>query len=169
MQSKVGTARFIVSLVISKSNEVKPYSEKLLNSLLAAYRDRSPSVRKAYANAMASIAKFAPTKAVGKLVNQLVNLYKDFEHDESRMMSAVAVNELVKRSPDAVKGFYVDLIPISFLGKHDPSEEVAKIFKEVFEELSAGGLRQYLPEIVKYISDAMEAQSWIMKKQGKNP
>jgi proteasome component ECM29 len=181
MQTKVGTARFIVSLVFTKSNELKPHTEKLLASLMAAFRDRSPSVRKAYANAIASIAKYAPARAVGKLVGQLVALYKDSEHDESRMMSATAFNELVKRSPDAIKvtlpinnsnnfkGFYVDVLPISFIGKHDPSEEIAKIFKEVFDEVSTGAPRQYLPEIVKYISVAMDAQSWIMKKQGKLP
>ena len=55
---------------------------------------------------------------------------------------------------------------MAFIARHDPKEEIAKLFKEVFDELATGGPRQYLTEIVKYITTVMESQSWTLKKQG---
>ena len=50
------------------------------------------------------MAKYAPNKALKKLITHLVTLYNtDSENEESRFVSATTFIELARRSPDAVK------------------------------------------------------------------
>eukprot|EP01114_Cavostelium_apophysatum_P005403 TRINITY_DN1633_c0_g5_i1.p1 TRINITY_DN1633_c0_g5~~TRINITY_DN1633_c0_g5_i1.p1 ORF type:complete len:992 (-),score=360.72 TRINITY_DN1633_c0_g5_i1:43-3018(-) len=165
LPTRVGCAKFITQLTFYKSEELKPHSDKLLLVLLTPLKDKSPSVRKNFASALANVAQLASKKAIKQLVDRLKELYADSENDENRSTCAVAFYELVKRAPAAMRDFYPDILPLIYGARHDPSEEVAKMFKDVWAECSIGGLRSYIPNIISFVETSMNAQTWILKKQ----
>src|SRR4051812_36572331 len=72
LPTKVGTAKFVSSLTYrraaflehsdplrSKSDEIKPFAGKLVNAMMNPLKERSTSVRKAFAGAMANVAKYS--------------------------------------------------------------------------------------------------------------
>lgn len=79
LPTRVGTAKFISSLSVIKSEELKPYAGKIVNALVLAAKDRSPSVRKAYASALASVSKFSSAKTIKRLVDKLCDYYTQME------------------------------------------------------------------------------------------
>jgi len=55
-------AKFITTMSYTRAEVVKPYAPKLLSPLQGALDDKSTSVRKSFANALANVAKLAAPK-----------------------------------------------------------------------------------------------------------
>eukprot|EP01117_Protostelium_nocturnum_P011614 TRINITY_DN4217_c0_g1_i1.p1 TRINITY_DN4217_c0_g1~~TRINITY_DN4217_c0_g1_i1.p1 ORF type:complete len:1816 (+),score=559.90 TRINITY_DN4217_c0_g1_i1:158-5605(+) len=165
LQTKVGAARFLVSLAVQKQELMSPYSGKILNTLLGSMRERSPVIRKSYASALGNVAKFASQKSYKNLLDKLIALYGDVENDDLRVTAGVAFLELIKRSNDQMRANFKSVVPLFYFAKNDPIEEVKKIFGEVWDESGVGGVSLYLPEIVEFLTTSLSSDSWNVKKQ----
>jgi hypothetical protein len=74
--------------------------------------------------------------------------------------------ELVKRASEILRTYQKDFVPLVFLGKHDPEEQIKKTFQEILTEIGGGSPRLLVDEIVKYLQNANEGTpSWNIKRQ----
>lgn len=61
------------------------------------------------------------------------------------------------------------VLPLAFIGMHDPSTVVQKVWKEVWTSNTGGdegGIRLYLAELMVLIVPTFDHRSWDIKKQG---
>ena len=71
------------------------------------------------------------------------------------------------RAPEELKPYLDKIVPVVFLSRHDPVEEVAKIYKDAWEEFGLGnaGIRSNLDDVVNVIIESLGSSSWSHKKQ----
>eukprot|EP01119_Soliformovum_irregulare_P015728 TRINITY_DN4466_c0_g1_i1.p1 TRINITY_DN4466_c0_g1~~TRINITY_DN4466_c0_g1_i1.p1 ORF type:complete len:1775 (+),score=639.94 TRINITY_DN4466_c0_g1_i1:70-5394(+) len=165
LPTKVGAAKWISQLTITKSDVLKPLVGRLSNSLVLAVKDKSPTIRKAYANALGNVVRYGTDKTAKRIIDKLVEYYSQMENEDLRSASALSILELTRRAGEILKTVYKDVIPFIYVGRHDPVEEISKNFKEAWGECAVGSPRLYLREIIEFSSKSMESSSWILKKQ----
>lgn len=74
----MGTARFIGQLSTRMGTEMTSYTAPLLKPLFfKSMSEKSSTVRKAYATAIAMLAKYATEKRVEKMVQEAVETYQE--------------------------------------------------------------------------------------------
>ena len=62
--------------------------------------------------------------------------------------------------------YFVDIIPIAFLGRSDPSDECRKLFDQVWNEVGiTQPQRLYIQEVIALLKSCLSSNSWVMKAQ----
>ncbi|KAG1660153.1 hypothetical protein FOA52_007810 [Chlamydomonas sp. UWO 241] len=170
LNSKVGTARFIRSLMARATKEdAKPVAPTLLRVLLlGAHNSRSGTVRKAYAGAAAQVLKHCTDKRVQKSVTDACELYSGTDaNSDSKYMGGLILHEILRASPETFAGYAGTVLPLAFSAKMDEDKEVAGVWKEVWEEgisSEAGAVRLYTAEIVGSLVAGMGSTQWGHKR-----
>ncbi|XP_064625293.1 proteasome adapter and scaffold protein ECM29-like isoform X2 [Lineus longissimus] len=175
--TKAGCASFVISLVQQCPKDVAPYAGKLMSALLAGLGDRNTSTRKAYASALAYIAKTAKDSSVEKLITKLKGWYLEKEEESAKKSCGYALNAMSRHAPDILKRHASLALPLAFLAMHEKVPEDADtnstsekntVWMEVWLDSTPGteaGIRLYLQEIVAITQIAIESQSWPTKAQ----
>lgn len=170
LNTKVGTARFIRALMSrSSSTDAKSHTPVLLRALIASARaEHSLSVKKAYAGAAAEVCKHASSKRIEKLVEEACGLYLDASDDrDSRYVGGLLLHELLRVLPDVFAGHAAAVLPLAFSAKMDDDKDVARVWKEVWEEgvsSEAGAVRLFASEIVASLVTGLGSSQWSRKK-----
>ncbi|KAI9031501.1 proteasome stabiliser-domain-containing protein [Hyaloraphidium curvatum] len=175
LPTKAGCARFIVTLVVRHPSLIQPAdADSLLRAVLAGMvSDRNPTLRKAYAVSIGYLGSACSPAALGKLVEDLRGMYAGpaaGEDPDAGLVPAFAMRELSRHSSDAFKSRCLDVaLPLAYYGMHDPNEEVAGAWKDVWEDNTAGAssaLRMYLAETVGLLGGLVGGSaSWGVKRQ----
>eukprot|EP00164_Ancoracysta_twista_P003195 GFYU01004259.1.p1 GENE.GFYU01004259.1~~GFYU01004259.1.p1 ORF type:complete len:1682 (-),score=543.81 GFYU01004259.1:8-5053(-) len=168
LPTRCGCASFITR--ISKISGMSLYAGHLLKAIGNALHDRSPTVRKSFAVAGGQIAALTADKPKA-LESYIANLKTMAISNDDRMREASgqAFLELSKHAADRLKEFYSDLFPIAFLCRHDVEESVSKVWRNVWEDTTAGllsGIIAYVDEILASIKQTFAHDSWNVKRQG---
>ncbi|MEW5319235.1 MAG: hypothetical protein WDW38_010400 [Sanguina aurantia] len=169
LNTKVGTARFIRSLVVHSASAIAPHAPALLKALTSgAFAERSNTVRKAYAAAAAQVARHASPARVDKFVAGALSAYSEGSDDaDRRLVGGLLLKELLKGAPETSAACAAAILPTAFGAKMDEDEGVAAVWKTVWEEgvsSEAGAIRLYAVEIVELLLQGLASQSWGRKK-----
>uniref|UniRef100_A0A8C5D594 Ecm29 proteasome adaptor and scaffold n=1 Tax=Gouania willdenowi TaxID=441366 RepID=A0A8C5D594_GOUWI len=175
--TKGGCASVIVSLTVQCSQDLTPYSGKLMSALLNGVHDRSTVVQKAFAFALGHVVRTAKDSSVEKLLLKLNTWYLEREEPVYKSSCALTVHSISHYSPDVLKSHAGVALPLAFLGMHQapgPEEEKgeshdATLWTEVWQEHvpgSFGGIRLYMTELIAITQKALQSQSWKIKAQG---
>ena len=165
LPSKVGASRVLVSLSTRHNFIFKPFSSYFLKLVEKQLLDRNDTVASAYASACGYLARLAADSEIVKLVAYCRKLYFDTNDDRHRVISGDTVHAVSKYASDRFKALAVEILPFVFVAKHDPNEQVRKLYKEAWDE-NVGGSRAvllYLKEIVAVASSHLESQRWSIK------
>lgn len=81
-------------------------------------KDKSPAVRTAYAQAIASLTKWATERSMKSLMDHLWKLYTDPEADEIARSVTGYVLLLIARGSSVLKDYYKTVIPLVSLAKY---------------------------------------------------
>jgi proteasome component ECM29 len=107
-----GCARLVVTLATGPCrNHLTPYTSALSRVLLSGLMDQSPSIRKAYANALGYACKVSKRKRVAKTITDLLALYtsphlaSEAGTEKGRLVSGLALRAVVRRATDHAKEF----------------------------------------------------------------
>ncbi|KAG0232498.1 hypothetical protein BGW42_008118 [Actinomortierella wolfii] len=169
LPTKAGSAHLLVSLCIKKPAAMRPHADVLLKLLGAMIKDKSPAVRKSYSVSAGYMTRLASDEAVVAFLELMGTRYVESEGDDDlRSVSAIAVREISKNATDRFKNVASCILPTVFYGTHDAHKEIAEIWKEVWEEQTAGSsvaVRLYADELLELLSKQLVSSSWNAKKQ----
>lgn len=75
LATRIGCAHCVELLVISRSQEMQPYSKKLISALTRGLKDRNIAIRKQYARTIGFVAGVSKESALEKLIDTLDSWY----------------------------------------------------------------------------------------------
>ncbi|GBG83689.1 hypothetical protein CBR_g37490 [Chara braunii] len=169
LNTRAGVAKFISMICDKVAADIRPHSGALLKTLfMAMQKEKSTTVSRAFAAALASVAKHATDARFSKLVEDSIALYTTPGDAESRSVSAGIIRELSRQAADALRGYHTDVLPTAFFARFDEEKDVKAMYTEVWEESSRGSnatLQLYLQEIVKTLRDGLATSHWPRKQQ----
>lgn len=168
MPTKIGCGRVLSTLATRHANDLRPYSARFLQLMEKQILDRNDQVSQGYARAAAYLIRVVPDDAKQKFAGRLRELYLGSEDESRRQKVADAVLALSKISPDHFAALEGQLLPFSFLGKHDTDEYVQKAFDEVWSKHAGSSLTvtRYIPEIVDLVQRSLDTAQWALKHAG---
>ncbi|KAF9969044.1 hypothetical protein BGZ73_008786, partial [Actinomortierella ambigua] len=169
LPTKAGSAHLLVSLCIKKPAAMRSHADSLLKLLGALVKDKSPAVRKSYSVSAGYMARLASDEALVRFLELMSKRYVESEEeDDIRSVSAIAVREISKNATDRFKNVASCILPTVFYGTVDSHKEIAEIWKEVWEEHTAGSsaaIKLYANEILDLLAKQLTSPSWNAKKQ----
>ncbi|KAI8851221.1 armadillo-type protein [Chytridium lagenaria] len=170
LPTKAGCARFIVSLVTKVPQDLKPHADTLLKALSGAISDRSAAIRKSYATAIGYLFKLCSQGSATKLIAHLRAMYTDGEDEDGKSMPGITFLEISKHSSDALANYFTEVLPLAFIGRKDPNENINAVWALVWEENTASGMtsavKLYMTELVAVCANLLGTNpSWSIKKQ----
>ncbi|RYE98154.1 MAG: hypothetical protein EOO41_02705 [Methanobacteriota archaeon] len=115
LPTRGATARFIRSLVLNLGDRLKPHAMHLMRAVQAALEDPSPSLRKEFAHAAASLSRVCKSGTLQKYVAHLLTLASKGDGDTARHIAGFAMKEVAHASLERVKTYFSDIIPAAFL------------------------------------------------------
>ncbi|CAI2172736.1 418_t:CDS:10 [Funneliformis geosporum] len=163
-----GCARFVVSMCLKKAEIVKPHANTYLKALSGAILDVSPAVRKSYAVAVGYVAHLASDNTLIKFIGHLKKVYCENSEDEIRSITGITMHEISKHASDEMKRIYVEVLPLTYYGKHDSDSSIKNVWNEIWEDNASGStgtIKLYLNEIIVLLSTLLESPSWPTKRQ----
>ena len=169
LPTRGATARFICTLVNATGDLMTPQAAGLNKTLLAALEDGSPTLRREFAAAAAHVVRIAKPATVTKVIARVAELAQNPEDAGARATAGYLVLQLSKHASERAKTASPELIPIAFLGRHDPDEGARSVWAEAWEGLAASTeqqLRLFASEVVAAIASAIDHSGWVVKKQG---
>lgn len=170
LNTKVGTGRFIRSLIVRLGSDLKELNQvgPLMKTLTAAVKnERSNTIRRTYAAALAELTKYAGDKRMEKFIGDMVEAYGGEGDVDARLYSGMVLRELLKVAPDVFQKWSGAILPTAFAAKADDDGEVAKVWGEIWEEgvtSERAALRLYLTELVEVVVTGLTAQQWGRRK-----
>lgn len=99
------------------------------------------------------------------LIQHLQKLYYESDEEGPHVVCAVAMLELAKIAQEPLKHYYKEIVPLVFIARYDPKEEVKNFFKECWDEIAVGGISLYVDDVYKAIVTSFQSSSWNLKKQ----
>lgn len=97
--------------------------------MLGALKDKALTIRKAFAGAIGNVAKVASNNTMKRMIGKLKEYNEAMDNPELRVASSLTVLELCKRAPESLRPCYPEVVPLIFLGRNDPTEDVSKVQK----------------------------------------
>ncbi|KAI8374250.1 proteasome stabiliser-domain-containing protein [Radiomyces spectabilis] len=167
LPTKAGCARFIVTLVMNRRAVVELYADSILKALSGAIRSKNPVVRKSYATAVGYICQLATYDRLISLIKHLKKLYIEEEDEDSHVASAVTCVEITRFATDRTKAVASEIVPLLFYGEHDPEENFNKLWKDAWENMTAGTrsmVTMYADEILQFVQPLLSSASWKVKQ-----
>ncbi|KAL2912896.1 proteasome component M29 [Polyrhizophydium stewartii] len=171
LPTRAGTARFVYLLVQRVPVIFRPHADSVLKALSGAVQDRSPVVRKTFAAAMGHASKLATDAAVARLIAHLRKGYLegDADDEEAKSVAGMTLLEMSRSAPDKLRQMERDVLPLAFVGARDGSEAIAAVWKQVWEENTAGATgaaKLWAAEILDLCDTLLrESPSWPVKRQ----
>ncbi|KAI7902114.1 proteasome stabiliser-domain-containing protein [Cokeromyces recurvatus] len=167
LPTKAGCARFIVSLVMNRRSVFKPYADAYLKALSGTIKSKNPVIRKSYATAIGYVCQLASYDRLISLVKHLRKLYIDEEDEDTKAGSAVTTVEITRFATDRANSIATSIVPLIFFGEHDPEENLNKLWKAAWENLTSGTRSQislYGDEILEFLQPLLSSSSWKVRQ-----
>lgn len=165
LPSKVGCSRILVTLSTRHNFLFKPHADGFLKTIQKYVHDRNDTVSSSYAAAAGYVARLASDKQLLATIAFCQKLYFESEDDKSRLTSGDIVLSISKNAADRFTSLSSELLPFTFLGKHDSNAQVAKLFEDTWSDNVAGSraVLLYLKEIISLSEKYLESQKWVLK------
>lgn len=169
LPTKAGTSRIICSLATRCPTDVTPHAPALLKALSGVVQDRSAVLRKATSAAAGHVARLVPDSTVVQYIQHVTKFYLESEDDDLKHITPIALMELARYAPDKVKSVMSEVLPVTFIGIHDPAKDLKTQWTAVWDELAAGSTsacRLWIIEIMALCERLLkDSQSWPIKRQ----
>ncbi|CEP12173.1 hypothetical protein [Parasitella parasitica] len=167
LPTKAGCARFIVTLVMNRRSAFEPFADSYLKALSGTIRSKNPVIRKSYATAIGYVCQLATYDRLVSVVKHLKKLYIDEEDDDAKAGSAVAAVEITRFATDRANSIATAVVPLIFFGEHDPEQDLSKLWKTAWENLTSGTrsmVTMYADEILEFVQPLLTSSSWKIKQ-----
>lgn len=168
LNTRVGLAKFISLLTQKVGSDMKKYAGALLKVLkTVSQEEKSPSSRRAFVSACATIAKHAGPVQIQSLFEDAVALYSTGAIN-AQITSALLLRELSLQASDAFVGYHTMVLPIAFIARFEDDKTVSNIFEEIWEENTSGqgvALQLYASDIIPLALSGLSSTSWTQKKK----
>ena len=169
LPTKAGVSRVVCTLCQRFPRELQEHGSTLLKALSGAIQDRSIVLKKAAATAAAHVARVCPLDSLLAFVQFVTKFYLESQNDDEKQITFIAFKELGRYAPDQIKSIMSEVLPLTFIGLHDPVDSIKEEWNSVWDELSAGSssaARLWIPEIMKLCLElSKNSQSWNIKRQ----
>ncbi|KAK3025960.1 hypothetical protein RJ639_040934, partial [Escallonia herrerae] len=167
LNTRVGIANFISMLVLKVGIDIKPFTSMLLKLLFPVVKEEKGfTSKRAYANACATVLKYAAPSQSQKLVEDTVALHTS---DRSAQIScALLLKSYASMASDVLSGYHAIVIPVIFVSRFEDDKNVSSLYEELWEENMSSEritLQLYLEEIVNLISEGIISSSWASKRK----
>lgn len=171
LPSKVASSKVIVDLVVRHMFLIKDHGDRLLKIASNHIKDRNETVARSYAMACGYVVRCTSIKAVQSLSKRLNKYYfeKKAETGEDRYpeIAAYTCECVFNFSNDKFQSIASAFLPLAFIGKHDPNEQVATSFKKVWADStnsSSGAIKLYFSEIVAMMNKHIDSTNLELRK-----
>ena len=166
MPTKVGCSRILVSLSTRRAFIFRPHADYFLKVVQKFVTDRNETVNLSYATSGGYLARGASDEAVVQLAAfSKQKLYFGSKDDSHRLIAGEVVRAVAKYATDRFSNLGSEFVPFVFLAKHDSSEQIRDVFKDIWSE-HVGGSRTvslYLKEIVALAEQYLDSPQWVLK------
>ncbi|XP_071911777.1 uncharacterized protein [Coffea arabica] len=167
LNTRVGVANFISLLVQKVGLGIKPFTSMLLKLLFPVVKEeKSTASKRAFANACATILKFAAPSQAEKVIEDTAALHAGDRNDQ--ISGAILLKSYSSLANDALSGYKVVIVPVIFVSRFEDDKTVSNLYEELWEENMGSeriSLQLYLGEIVNLISEGIMASSWASKRK----
>ncbi|KAI9480308.1 MAG: proteasome stabiliser-domain-containing protein [Benjaminiella poitrasii] len=167
LPTKAGCARFIVTMVMNRRAVFKPFADVYLKALSGTIRSKNIVIRKSYATAIGYVCQLATYDRSVSLVKHLKKLYIEEYDEDAKAGSAVTAVEITRFATDRANSVASAIVPLIFFGEHDPEENLSKLWKAAWENLTSGTRSQvsiYGDEILEFLQPLLSSSSWKIKQ-----
>ncbi|CAP35853.1 Protein CBG18387 [Caenorhabditis briggsae] len=184
LRSSVGTstrssaADFVSQLALRAPQLMYDHTsqaDKLFGALIPGVRDRNPSIRKQFANAMSYLAKFTSQSQMKKLIKTVVADLLGSD-EELKVSSCHVISNLAENAAEVLKGYTSQIVPYVLLEKcrevpkgDEPARLKQERWNEVWSELvpsTSAAARLYKTEILDLALDLVtNSEVWSVRKQ----
>lgn len=170
---------------MNRKTVCEPYADTLLKALSGAIRSKNPVIRKSFATATGYVCQLATFDRLCSLVRHLKKLYVEETDEDAQAASAVTAVDMTRFATDRMKAVASELVPLLFLGEHDPEESISSLYKDAWENLTSGkpyvdglwlglifglsiGTRSmvtlHMDEIISFVQPLLSSPSWRTKQ-----
>ncbi|KAI9491193.1 proteasome stabiliser-domain-containing protein [Zychaea mexicana] len=167
LPTKAGCARFIVTLVMNRRGAFKPYADTFLKTLSGAIRSKNPVIRKAFATASGYVCQLATFDKICSFVRHLKKLYIEDTDEDAHSASALTAADMTRFATDRMNAVASEIVPLIYLGEHDPDEGIKKIWAAAWENLTSGTrslVTIHADEIIDFAQPLLSSPSWATKQ-----
>lgn len=171
LPSKVAASKVIVDLIVRHLFLVKDYGDRLLKMASSQLKDRNDTVARSYAMACGYVVRCSSIKSTQSLSKRLVKYYfeKKAETGEDRfpLISAYTSECVFKFSNDKFQSIASAFLPLAFIGKHDPNEQISTNFKKVWVDTtnsSSSAIKLYFGEILDLMNKNIDSTNLELRK-----
>ncbi|KAJ9076224.1 proteasome component M29 [Entomophthora muscae] len=166
--TKAGCARAIAVLASDKAELMRPYSLAIIKAILVALGDNSAALRKLWATTLGAISKLVDVAALSKLLQDICKEYLSLEDAGWRIICAMAILEISKRSSATFQETRDSVLPIAYLGSFDSDPDASRIWGEVWRDNTAGttsALKCHQEALFCLTLSRFDTTSWTTKQQ----
>ncbi|KAF1762207.1 hypothetical protein GCK72_010469 [Caenorhabditis remanei] len=184
LRSSVGTstrssaAQFVTQLALRAPQLLHDHTaqcDKLFAALIPGVRDRNPSIRKQFANAMSYLAKYSSSNQMKKLIKTVVADLTGSD-EELKVSSCHVISNLAANSSEVLEGYTSQIVPYVLLEKcrevpkgDDVAREKQEKWNDVWSELvpsTSAAARLYKSEILELAMKLVtNNEVWAVRKQ----
>ncbi|KAI9320591.1 proteasome stabiliser-domain-containing protein [Dichotomocladium elegans] len=167
LPTKAGCARFIVTLCMNRRTVFEPYADTFLKALSGAIKSKNTVIRKTYATAIGYVCQLATYDRLCSLVRHLKKLYIENNDEDSRAASAVTTVEITRFATDRMNAIATEIVPLIYVGEHDPEKSISNLWKDAWENLTSGTrsyVSLYADEIITFTEPLLSSSSWSTKQ-----
>ncbi|KAF2084144.1 ARM repeat-containing protein [Saccharata proteae CBS 121410] len=165
LPSKVGASRILVSLSTRHNQLFRPYADHFLKLIHKHIHDRNETVSTAYAASAGYVARTASEAQILATVTFCKRLYFESEDDRSRTASGDIIFAISKHASDKFNALSSDILPFTFVAKHDSHAHVKELFEKTWND-NVGGSRAvqlYVKDIVELAQAHLDSPKWTLK------
>ncbi|XP_060216154.1 uncharacterized protein LOC132643671 isoform X1 [Lycium barbarum] len=167
LNTRVGVANFISLLAQKVGVNIKPFTAMLLRLLFQAVKEeRSATSKRAFANACATVLKYATPSQAQKLIEDTAALHLGDKNEQ--IACAVLLKCYFSSAADVLGGYNDVIVPVIFISRFEDEKSVSNLYEEMWEENMSSErvtLQLYLGEIVELISGGIMSSSWSSKRK----
>ncbi|XP_075078275.1 uncharacterized protein LOC107799855 isoform X1 [Nicotiana tabacum] len=167
LNTRVGVANFISLLAQKVGVNIKPFTTMLLRLLFQAVKEeRSGTSKRAFANACATVLKYATPSQAQKLIEDTAALHLGDKNEQ--ISCAVLLKCYFSTAADVLGGYNDVIVPVIFMSRFEDEKSVSCLYEEMWEENMSSEratLQLYLGEIVELISGGIMSSSWSSKRK----
>ncbi|CAI9106154.1 OLC1v1005230C2 [Oldenlandia corymbosa var. corymbosa] len=167
LNTRVGVATFISKLVQKVGVDIKPFTSMLLKLLFPVVKEeKSTASKRAFANACATVLKFAVPSQAQKLIEDTAALHAGDRNDQ--ISGAILLKSFSSLANDVLAGYRIIVVPVVFVSRFEDDKTVSNLFEELWEENMGSEritLQLYLGEVVNLINEGVTGSSWAQKKK----
>lgn len=136
--TKSGCAHVAAQLATKHRAAFAPHANTMLKALLRGAVSKSAPLRREFANAIGHVVRVATPKDLNFVVKRCRRLYEDRESDEAVEASAAVCHSIAKRAPDVLQKIAASVMPLAFLGMHDPAGTTRALWQELWDDNTPG-------------------------------